>query len=107
MTIHRICRCNDFSIGFEGKGKSARPSTLDAYVDAEIHDAAMHHLALGQAEVSYLVESVLQENVGRLEIPMDDIKSPQIPKSLADLPKHIQYLLLLIRVIFLVAVIEK
>lgn len=107
MTIHRICRYNDFLIGFEGKGKSVHPSTLDAYVDVDLHDTAMHHLTFGQAEVSNLVKSVLQENVGRLEVSMNDIESPQIPESLTDLPKHIQYFFLLIRVIFLVAVIKE
>ena len=107
MTRHRTYRCNGFLIKFEGKGRLARPSTLDAYVNVYLHHAAMDHFPLGQAEISDLIKSVLQENVGRLEIPVNNIESPQIPESLANLPKHVQNLLLLILIAVLVAVVEK
>jgi hypothetical protein len=49
----------------------------------------VHHLPLGQAEVSDFVQPILKEDVGGFEISVDNIESSQILEAFADLPKHI------------------
>lgn len=71
-----------------------------------LHHAAVHHLPLGQPEVSDLVEAVLQQDVRWLQVAVDYVELSQVPEALADLPEHVENPLLTVSVFLLVAVIE-
>lgn len=47
----------------------------------------------GDAKVSYLVDSIMDKNIGGLEIPMYNIKLAQIGESFAHLKEHIHKLI--------------
>ena len=61
---------------------------------------------LGQSEVSYLEEPLVDQNVGRLQVPVDYIEFSEVFEALADLPEHVEDGLFPFLVVFLITVEE-
>jgi hypothetical protein len=66
----------------------------------------VHVFTFGESEVRDLVEPLMDEDVRGLEVAVDDVEFSQITEPLADLPEHVQYLLLPLLHILLVRIQE-
>ena len=67
----------------------------------------MYILFFGQTEVSDLVESILDENIWRFEIAVDDVEFSKIFETFAYLPQHLQNLLFFLLLFFFFAAIQQ
>lgn len=67
----------------------------------------MNHLSFGQPEVRYFIQLAVEENVRWLKVSVNDVELPQVSKTLAYLPKHIQNRFLALGRVILIAAVEQ
>lgn len=67
----------------------------------------MNVFLLGQSEISYFVEPLVNQDVRWLQVSVDDVVLLEILKALANLPQHIQDFMFLLILLFLIVAIQQ
>lgn len=93
--------------GSAGTCRWALPLVAGCCIEALILDAFMNVFLLGQSKVSYFVESLVNQDVRRFQISVDDVVFLEVLKTLANLPKHIQDFPFLLLLFLLVIAIQQ